>query len=98
MGMSPVEYARLSPKDFSLKYSGFIKGEVNKKKDLRLLLWTVVKGYADKKDLPDTVEQWWPIDKEDEELAKKGKVNISEWSEDKRNDALNLIKQMTGGD
>ncbi|MCW8309908.1 hypothetical protein K7A41_01585 [Sphingobacterium sp. InxBP1] len=97
MGLSPVDYARLSPRDFSLKYSGFIKGEVNQKKDLRLLLWTVVKGYADPQKLPKTVEEWWPIDEHDKEVIKSNSSNPELWSDEKKDLAKDLIKRMTGG-
>lgn len=74
-----------------------MKGEVLKKKDLRLLLWTIVKGYADPKEMPKSLEQWWPIDDDEKEASKAYTANPSEWSDEKRKQAEDLIKKMTGG-
>ena len=97
MGLMPNEYYRLTPVEFGLMYAGYIKKEAGRKKELRLLSWFIVKGWADPKDLPQSPEQWWPIDKEDEEIIKSSGVDIASWSEEKTKDAIDLINRMTGG-
>lgn len=97
MGLLPNEYYRLTPVEFGFMYSGFIKKEKKRKKDLRFLTYFVIKGYADPKDFPQSPEQWWRIDEDDDEAIKTGSINIDEWSEDKRNDAISLIERMTKG-
>ena len=94
MGLRPSEYYRLTPVEFGLMYEGFRKKEIERKKELRLLSYFIVKGWADPKSMPRSMEEWWPID-EGEKAANS--VDINSWSEDKKNSALQLIQRMTGG-
>ncbi|MCY4779489.1 hypothetical protein ORI89_07495 [Sphingobacterium sp. UT-1RO-CII-1] len=92
MGLRPSEYYRLTPVEFGLMYSGFLRKETEQKKKLRLLSWFIVSSQCDMKG--QTMESWWPIG---EEEIKTNTVDVKSWSEEKRNIALSLINDTIGG-
>lgn len=97
MGLNPKEYYMLTPVEFGLMYNGFLNKEKKQLKNVRRLSWHIIRGYADPKDLPKTMEAWWPIDDDDLETAKQSNVDIPSWDEDKRKAAEDMIKKVTGG-
>lgn len=94
MGLKPSEYYKLTPVEFGLMYNGYVSKKRERKKELRLLSWFIVKGYADSKSLPHSPEEWWPIDEEEES---NGIGNIIEFDEEQTNSALEMIRNTIGG-
>jgi len=97
MGLLPREYYRLTPVEFGLMYAGYQEKERKTDRHIRRLTWTIVRGYADPKDMPKTMQQWWPIDKEDLEGIENSGVDINSWDEEKRRAAEETIRLITGG-
>lgn len=97
MGLLPQDYYKLTPVEFGLMYSGYIRKEVKRKKELRLLVYYTVKGYADPKGFPSTPERFWPIDEEDEKVIKESSISIEDKSDEWKQSAMDLIRQNTGG-
>lgn len=92
----PHEYYKLTPVEFGYMYYGYLESEKKQQKRDRMLNWHIIKGYADPKTLPSSMEAWWPID-EDDLTANKSPVEIDKWSDDVKQSAIDLIKQVTGG-
>lgn len=97
MGLLPLEYYRLTPVEFGLMLNGFMNKERKALKNVRTLSWHIIRGYADPKDLPQSMESWMPIDDEDFKINEKSRVDIASWDKDKKLAAADLIKQVTGG-
>jgi hypothetical protein len=91
MGLKPSEYYMLTPVEFGLMYSGYLRKETKQTKKLRLLSWFIVSSQCDMKG--KTMESWWPIS--EDEISNKV-IDIESWSDDKRQAALDLINKTIG--
>lgn len=56
-----MQYNRMTEKDFYLLCHGYEQKDLKSAKELRMLMYTIVCGYADPKKLPP-IHRWMPLD------------------------------------
>lgn len=56
-----MQYNKMTEKDFYLLCYGYEQKDLKHAKELRMVMYTMVCGYADPKKLPP-INQWMPLD------------------------------------